>query len=250
MWKNAPASTVPRHRRWSRLLAAAALLAAVAPPSAAACGYENPNDIALGLLNWVFPKSLYVRTAVSQAEQAGMLPPRPENPAKKDLFGSGFRRAAESMTGLGARMNAAASATGKSPSFSVVLIPAVMWTTYTPTEGGYSVHVHADGPAKGDIVIVTDEKVVRALVDGSFDSAAAERHGLVRFYGPANGQDQVRAALAAPPTALRRLGDHGMPALQAEESDPLYCGPGDHDVLILQAGEPARLYSLPSVEQK
>lgn len=246
MQKNAP--TNPRHRRRSRLLAAAALLAAVAPPSTFACGYENPDDLALGLLNWVFPKALYVRTAVSQAEQAGMLPPRPENPAKKDLFGSGFRRAAESMTGLGARMNAA-HATGKGPSFSVVLIPAVMWTTYTPTEGSYSVQVHAEGPAKGDIVIVTDEKVVRALVDGSFDAAAAERYGLVRFYGPANDQDQVRAALAAPPAALSRLGNHGMPALQGEESDPLYYGPGDHDV-SLQAGESAPPYSLPSVEQK
>ncbi|WP_254021071.1 hypothetical protein [Mesorhizobium escarrei] len=221
----------------------------MAPPSALACGYENPNDLALGLLNWVFPKSLYVRTAVWQAEQAGILPPRPRESRKTDLFGSGFRLAAESMNGLGARINAA-YATGRGPSFSVLLIPAVMWTTYTPTKGGYSVQVHADGPAKGDIVIVTDEKVVRGLVDGSFDAAAAESHGLVRFYGPTDRQDQVRAALAALANALSRPGDHGMPAPRAEESEPLYCGPGDHDVSILQAGEPARLYSLPSVKQK
>jgi hypothetical protein len=248
MRKNAPANP---HRQWRcRALAAAALLAAaVVPPSAFACGYENPNDLALGLLNWVFPKALYVRTAVWQAEKAGVLPPRPENPAKKDLFGGGFRLAAESMNGLGARMNAA-HATGKSPSFSIVLIPAVMWTTYTPTAGGYSVHVHADGPAKDDIVIVTDEKVVRALVDGSFDAAAAESHGLVRFYGPADRQHQVRAALAAMPAVSSRPSNHAMPAPQAEESDPLYCGPGDHDVSILQPRESARLHSLSSVEQK
>ncbi|CAH2408076.1 hypothetical protein MES4922_90047 [Mesorhizobium ventifaucium] len=146
----------------------------------------------------MLPNALHVRTAVWQAEKSGILPPRPENPAK-DLFGSGFRQAAASMTGLGVRMSAAAPATG-GPSFSVVLIPAVMWTTYTPTARGYSVKVHADGPAKGDIVIVTDEKVVRALVDGSFDAAAAESHGLVRFYGPADGQERVRTALAALPT--------------------------------------------------
>jgi hypothetical protein len=247
MLKNAPANM---RRQWrARLLSAALFAAAVAPPPAFACGYENPNDLALGLLNWVFPKALYVRTAVSQAEQAGMLPPRPENPIKKDLFGSGFRLAAESMNGLGARLNAA-RVTGKSPSFSVVLIPAVMWTTYTPAAGGYSVHVHADGPAKGDIVIVTDEKVVRALVGGSFDAAAAESHGLVRFYGPADRQTRVRAALSALPAALSRPGDHGIQALQAEESDPPYCGPGDHDMSIQQAGESTRLYSLPSAEQK
>jgi hypothetical protein len=243
MRKNAPANP---HRRWRRGALAAVLLA-LAPPSAVACGYENPSDIALGMLNWSFPEALYVRTAVWQAEQAGVLPPRPVTPAK-DIFGSGFRRAAISMNTLGGRLNANPAAS-KGPSFSVVLIPAVMWTTFTPGNGGYAVTVHADGPAKGDIVIVTDEKVVRALVDGSLDAAAAENHGLIRFYGPASGHDRVRATLAALP-ASSQPGDHGMPAQQAAESDPLYCGPGDHDVSILPARESARLHSLPSVEQK
>jgi hypothetical protein len=190
MRKNAPANP---HRRW-RCRALAAVLLALAPPSAFACGYENPSGIALGMLNWSFPEALYVRTAVWQAEQAGILPPRPAAPAK-DIFGSGFRRAATSMNMLGGRLNADPAA-GKGPSFSVVLIPAVMWTTFTPGDDGYAVAVHADGPAKGDIVIVTDEKVVRALVDGSLDAAAAENHGLIRFYGPTDRQHQVRAALA------------------------------------------------------
>jgi hypothetical protein len=199
--RNAPENAPPRHRWRPRVLAVAALLAAAAaPPGAFACGYENPNDLALGMLNWVFPKALYVRTALSQAERSGILPPRPAK-STKDLFGGGFRRAAASMNRLGGRLNAAASAHGGRPSFSVVLIPAVMWTTYTPTAAGYSVQVHADGPAKGDVVIVTDEKVVRALVDGSLDAVAAETYGLVRFYGPADRQDQVRVTLAGLPSA-------------------------------------------------
>jgi hypothetical protein len=190
------ANTPPGRRYRLRVFAVAALFAtAAASPTVLACGYENPNDLALGMLNWVFPDALYVRTAVWQAEKAGMLPARAAKPAK-DLFGDGFRRAAASMNGLGERMNAAAPAAGERPSFSVVLIPAVMWTTYTPRAGGYSVHVHADGPAKDDVVIVTDEKVVRALVDGSLDAVAAESYGLVRFYGPANRQNEVRVTLA------------------------------------------------------
>jgi hypothetical protein len=196
MRKSAPANTLPRHRWRPRILAVAAFLAAaVAPPGAVACGYENPNDLALGMLNWVFPKALYVRTALSQAEKSGILPPRPAK-STKDLFGGGFRRAAASMYGLGGRLKAAAPAIGGGPSFSVVLIPAVMWTRYTPSAAGYSVQIHADGPAKGDVVIVTDEKVVRALVEGSLDAVAAESYGLVRFYGPADRQDQVRVTLA------------------------------------------------------
>ncbi len=188
-----------RWRAWA-LVAMVNLAGPVAPPSAFACGYENPSDLAMGMLNWVFPKALYVRSAVWQAENAGILPPRPDTPAK-DLFGGGFRRAAASMNGLGERMGGVLPMAGQRPSFSIVLIPAVMWTTYAATSGGYTVQVHADGPAKGDVVIVTDEKVVRALVDGSLTAVAAESHGLVRFYGPAGAQAQVRAALAGLPVA-------------------------------------------------
>lgn len=193
------ANPQPGHRL--RVISLAAFLAAaIAPPSAFSCGYENPSDLALGLMNWVFPKALHVRTAVWQAEQSGILPPRSAKPAK-DMFGGGFRRAAASLNGLGERLSATSPANGGRASFSVVLIPAVLWTTYSPAAGGYSVQVHADGPANGDVVIVTDEKVVRALADGSLTAAAAESNGLVRYYGAAGSQDQVRAALAGLPVA-------------------------------------------------
>ncbi|MBY3088410.1 hypothetical protein HFO63_28090 [Rhizobium laguerreae] len=222
MRKNAHRANTQQRRQWrAGVVAVAALLSiAGAPLSAAACGYENPSDLALGMLNWVFPKALYVRTAVWQAEQAGILPPRPEQPAK-DIFGNAFRRAAMSMTGLGERMSAAAPADAKGPSFSVVLIPAVMWTTYTPAAGGYSVEAHADGPAKDDIVIVTDEKVVRALVGGLLDPAAAETYGLLRLYGPADGQDQVRASLAGLQTAKSES-----PAAKRANNSPALDNPG------------------------
>ncbi len=42
---------------------------------------------------------------------------------------------------------------------------------------------HAEGPREDDLVIVTEEKVVRALVDGKLDSGTAEKTGLLRFYG-------------------------------------------------------------------
>ncbi len=196
-----PTNTRPRRRWPARALAAMALLtAAVASPPALACGYENPNDLALGLLNWVLPKSLHVQTAVWQAEKSGVLPPRSAHPAK-DLFGGGFRRAAASLNALGDRMNAVSPTDGGRTNFSVVLIPAVLWTRFAPTAAGYSIEVHADGPAKGDVVIVTDEKVVRALADGSLDIATAENYGLVRFYGPTDRQNQAREILARLPAA-------------------------------------------------
>lgn len=207
MRKDARRERVEQRRRWRSSVLAGAMLfaAAAAPRPVAACGYENPSDIALGLLNWVFPEALHVRSAVWQAEKIGILPPRPAKPAR-DLFGAEFRQAAASMVGLRVRMNSAASPAAGMPSFSVVLIPAVMWTTYTPSEAGYTTEVHTEGPAKGDVIIVTDEKVVRALVDGSLDAVAAERYGLIRFYGPADRQDQLRALLASLPSTSGEFG--------------------------------------------
>lgn len=203
-------------------LSAFALAAVVAAdvlfsaPAASAGGFENPDDVALGLLNWAYPKALYVRTAVWQAEEAGILPPREAKPAT-DLFGSGFRRAATSMNGLGKRLNTGAPASAGKVSFAVVVIPAVMWTRYEPGDEGYSVRVHADGPVKGDVVIVTDEKVVRAIVEGSFDADYGEAHGLLRFYGPDERQRAVRGVLAASTSA-----NTGGP-IEASASSPAWC---------------------------
>lgn len=207
------------HQWRSRAFAAVFFAAAVTASPAVACGYENPSDLALGMLNWVYPDALHVQSAVWQAEEVGLLPPRSTS-LSKDLFGAGFRRAAKSVTAVGKGIDGSVGAKGHRPSFSVVLIPAVMWTTYAPGDGGYAVTVHADGPAKGDVVIVTDEKVIRALADGSLAAATAERHGLIRLYGAADRQDQVRAVLSG---------------LKAETSETL----GDHARLQKPSREPA-----------
>jgi hypothetical protein len=173
----------------------------LAAPAAMACGYEDPSDVAVGLLNWTYPKALYVRTAVWQAENAGILPPRAAS-TPTGLFGSGFRQAAASMNELG-RLIGTAAAVGEGTSFSVVLIPAVMWTRFSPTDEGYAVQVHADGPAKGDVVIVTDEKVVRALIEGSLDAVNAEAHGLLRLYREPDLHDKIRSVLMSASMARR-----------------------------------------------
>ncbi len=190
--------------------------AALVTPAALACGYENPALVALGLLNWVYPKALYVRTAVWQAENAGVLPPRATEP----VGSLGYQLAAASMNGLGQRMDhrkrmvtlvprtssladrpldrhrASIPAVSGETSFSIVLLPAVMWTRFARVPEGYDVQVHADGPAQGDVVIVTDLKVIRTLLDGALTFADAEFYGLMRLYGDAQSREAVRSILA------------------------------------------------------
>ncbi|MCB1502100.1 MAG: DUF3604 domain-containing protein [Bauldia sp.] len=182
--------------RAAAIAAAAWLVAGVALGAGAtlACGYESPQTLALGMMNWTYPKSLYVPTAVWQAEDAGLLPPRLPKPAK-DLFGSQFRKAAADMDALGARLESAA---GDAPHVSVVLVPQVLWTQFAPADGGaVTVTIHAAGPAAGDTVVVTHEKVVRALLSGDLTFETAEAFGLVRLYGDDSGQERVRSSLAS-----------------------------------------------------
>lgn len=174
-------------------LVAALLVAGFSLPAAHACGYENPDAMALGILNWAYPKALYVGTAVWQAENAGVLPPRGKTPQAGSIA---FLRAAANMSKLGKLVEEAKHGS-EMTSFAVVLIPAVMWTRFVPGQDGIAVEPHARGPRADDVVIVTDEKVVRALIDQTLDFAEAEAHGLLRLYGEASTQVALRSMLIA-----------------------------------------------------
>lgn len=178
-----------------RIVAFAALLlaAGIAQPARTnACGYENPQTVALGSLNWVYPDALHVRAAVWQAEDNGLL-----SGSRPDSSGPlAFYRATAAVKKLGANLAGSLQAEN-GMAVSVVLIPQVMWTRFQFGPEGLTVQTHAEGPQDTDLVIVSEEKVIRALVDGKLDSKTAEQSGLLRFYGDPKEMASVRAALAA-----------------------------------------------------
>lgn len=169
-----------------------ALIASVAlAPNTFACGFHSEATLMVGLLNHVYPKSLYVRTAVWQAEDSGVLPRRSRE-SSKNLFA--YHRTAAQLKSL-ENVTPMSSGDAAYP-FAILLLDSVLWTRVTPSDDRYSVSVHVNGPAEDDVVVVTHGKVIGALLDGSLGAATAEAHGLVRFYGPADRQDIVRRALA------------------------------------------------------
>ena len=96
-----------------------ATVAVAAAPAAGACGYHDPTTVSRGMLNWVYPNALYVRTAVWQAEDAGILPARAAKPVL-DMFA--FQRISAALQSFGERRNAAHALTEDRQGFSVVLI--------------------------------------------------------------------------------------------------------------------------------
>ncbi|NGN44971.1 hypothetical protein G6N74_28345 [Mesorhizobium sp. CGMCC 1.15528] len=165
-----------------------------------ACGFENPQAIALGTLNLKYPDAVHVLAAVWRAEDAGFLIPRR---GRADGAGSfAFYRAASVVKKLGVNLaDSLPAETGMA--ISVVLIPQVMWTRLEVGPDGLTVQSHAGGPRDGDLVIVTEEKVIRELVDRKLDSGTAEITGLLRFYGDPEEIANVRAALAKTDQAER-----------------------------------------------
>jgi hypothetical protein len=176
--------------------AAAAALLVLGAGSALGCGFEDPSNVSFqrGVLNFAFPKALYVSTAVWQAQSAGLLEREGASAANRALLG--FRRASDALSAVAKKLDAQ---DGELPAFTLVMIGPVLWTRFADEGSGLAATPHVDGPSAGDVVMVSDEPVIIAMARGQMDGGLALEWGLIRLYG---SPDKV-AALEA---ALRRTG--------------------------------------------
>lgn len=187
----APAST----KAAAVVLAVAAAVAG--SPTAQACGYHDPSGYGVGMLNWAYPDALHVRTAVWMAQGEGLLARAapgidadPASPAHRLQQMMRLRQTQAGLEALRAGLDAAPDDRAL-PAFAVVLIGPMLWTRFERADGVLVMTSHVAGPAPGDVVIVTDEPVVAALVDGPLTPLAARERGLVKFYGDAQNAEQV-----------------------------------------------------------
>lgn len=162
--------------------------------AALSCGFEDPKNasVARGVLNWAFPDSLHVTTAVWQAQAAGVIS-RDEMPAAAKAL-VGFQKATETLAAF--RDGLAAVHDGHAaPALAMVLLGPVLWTRFERKGLAVEMVTHAVGPAAGDAVVVTDEPVIAALVDGRLTPRVAREMGLLRLYGPAASVAQLASWL-------------------------------------------------------
>jgi hypothetical protein len=181
--------------RYSCFRTVVAFGAALAAASGAAwpCGLEDPSSASArrGFLNFAFPNSLYVHTAMWQAQLAGTLP-------RDDLAQGAMAliRASVLVRTLAAQLGAVPSVPDR-PSVSIVLVGPVLWSRLEPQGEAVLAKFHVAGPEKGDVVIVTDAPALRALVNGEMALAKALELDLARFYGEQAKVDAAQAWLAA-----------------------------------------------------
>ncbi len=160
------------------------------------CGLHDASSLAAlrGFLNVAYPNSLYVGTAIWQAQLAGALP-RDDLAPQDDLTPEtrGMMRLVQVnalIRALAVQLGSAGAARARPP-VSVVMVGPVLWSRLEPQGETVLAKIHVAGPQQGDVVIVTDTPVLRALVNGEMAFAKALDVGLVRLYGE---QAKVHAA--------------------------------------------------------
>jgi hypothetical protein len=159
------------------------------------CGFEDPNGVhsARAMIDWAYPKSLHVTSAVWKAQRDGVIAVSKQRKPAASFLGS-YGTARHLLRRLGERISPYLTDPAK-PSISLVLIGPVLWTRYTASGPGREPQIHTAGPAKGDAVVVTDEPVIEALLKGQLTPHEAESRGLIRFYGAEANVQSVRSLL-------------------------------------------------------
>ena len=164
-----------------------ALVALLFAGHAPACGFEG-DDVSLrrGAMNWSYPDSLHVLSAVWSAQRTGLLErlpgfddPAPPSPAALRLAQI---RVSSRLSKLRTRL-AAAMPAGAPPALSIVLLEPMLWSRIAVDGDALRLTVHVDSAAPGDVVVVTEEPVVAALADGGLSGHDALALGLIRVYG-------------------------------------------------------------------
>lgn len=158
------------------------LLICALPSGALACGFESPQTIALGTLNFAYPDALHVGTAVWQARQQGLLPP--SDPGYSDPARDGVVRLWQALRTLdGVKQRLATTRADKDPALAVVLLPAVMWSRLLPSAPGLGLLPHVSGPESGDVVLITESDALQAWLERRLDAETLLGRGLLRVYG-------------------------------------------------------------------
>ena len=169
------------------LLLAVGLSLFFCPPTATrGCGSDDLLGDGFGTSH---AQSLTVAFAVSDAIDAGVMD-------KSALSGQvGYERAVLRLGAFHRRLSATTAKVGARGSISVLLVDSRLWSRLSADARGYAIATHTAGPQAGDVVVVTHEAVLAALVSGKLSIATALDRGLLVVDGESTAVDSVRSLL-------------------------------------------------------
>lgn len=180
----------------SVVMALCASLLATGAGGALACGYHP--GLTSDTFDAVHPRSLAVAVAIHKAQGSGVLPADPPAPTLATFAGNGYRHAVGELRGLQERLAQVAPRLDADGTwrFAFVFVRSRLWAQYTVRPDGASVEVHTPPAAAGETVVLSDESVLNAIVDGQLSFNAAVDQGLVQFADDRSERAQLLLAAA------------------------------------------------------
>jgi hypothetical protein len=181
-------SDLPRSARHPLRAAVMAVALTALPPAAPACAYDGlPGDE-----NWAtHPASLAVVFAIHDALGKGKLAPLDEAPPAL-----AWLRVNAMVQDLHRRL--ARPGHAAPPAVALLLVEARLWNRFQPGAGvdtRLRLEAHASGPRDGDVVLVTGEPVLKALLEGRLDWQRAIDGRLVVIAGESHLSERLARIL-------------------------------------------------------
>jgi hypothetical protein len=176
--------------RLALLLAVGLSLFLSSPTATRGCGLDDLLGDGFGASH---AQSLTVAFAVSDAIDAGVIDKSPLSSALSGPVGNA--RAVLYLGTFHRRLSATTTKLGALGSISVLLVDSRLWSRPSPDARGYAIATHTAGP-QADIVVVTHEAVLAALVSGKLSIATARDRGLLVIDGESAAVDSVHSLLS------------------------------------------------------
>lgn len=166
--------------------AALALGAALCHMDASACAIHDDVSLQRATLHWKYPNAVHVGTAVWMAQRDGALERDPLR-SRDNLTSDARNRLAYLHALLQLRqLQTKLAAPQQEPqrlSVAVLLLGPMLWSRYSVDGKEVTLATHVEGPDEGDLVVVTEAPVIRALARNRLSVHQAIELGVIRFYG-------------------------------------------------------------------
>jgi hypothetical protein len=177
---------------WTFKVAALAALSLTAQVGVAvSCGFDS------GIGNTftpMHPKSLDVAFAVHDAVAVAMIDAAADPVSAGQ---AGYWCAVGHLTALQRALSAANTYGATMPAVSVLFIDSGLWARLTPGPQGLTMDVHTAGAETGDVVIVTNEPVLTAILEKRLPVSVAFERELIVVDGESAAVEKVSRQMVA-----------------------------------------------------
>jgi hypothetical protein len=176
------------------VLLTALSVALLAPPPASSCAFDGvfSGNLPVSQYQGSIDVALAIRAAYDQ-DVVGRKAVEQPIPGQ-----AGYWRAATRLGKLRFLLSAAAQREPpSSSSISVLLFDSSLWSRFSPSERGYDVAVHTNGPNPGDIVVVTSEALLATILEHRLPIATALDRGLIAIEGAEERKAAARRLVTA-----------------------------------------------------